>query len=156
MNLEAAVLANTAAVEALTAAVLTSIESRAAAVETLAGSAPAAAPAAARRGRPAKPVETPAAAPSVADAAPTPDEFRTAMGKFMDTKDEAVRKARREFVKSVLDHFGAKLLMEIPAENFAKVLGWSAEVLAGKTPNFSEGEDDQLGAEEEDPDDLMG
>lgn len=127
MSLEAAIAENTAAVKALTEAVLAGNEGRAAVLEAAQNAATKTKPAAAAKkaeapaAEPAAEPETPKAAEQPAAAA-QPNACQQAVIDYLGETEGAEREARSAKVKEILKKVGVAKAVEVPEDKVAPFL----------------------------------
>lgn len=158
MSLEVALNENTTALKAMTASLDAANAGRDAAVANITNAvAPKTAP---KKTADKAPDAAPAHATAVTttvDKTPagpmTVDTFRTKIGALISV-DEPEKTKRKGFLKAVNDHFGVATVVEVAPSDYAKIVGWFEDMIAGKTVNFSAGEDGQGAAAAEDDDGI--
>jgi anti-sigma factor RsiW len=158
MSLEALIAENTVALKACTAALTEANAGRAAAVESITGAvAPKASTKKVDKPAEAAPahataVTTTVARPAAAAGPMTIETFRNRLGELVTAAPEPEKAKRKTFLKAVNDHFGVATVVEVPADQYATIIGWFDDMIAGKTVNFSadEGGAPAAAAEEDD------
>ncbi len=147
-----AITANTAAQLAVAELLKVSIAGREAAVANITKAVEGDKPKSTR-----KPKDTTPAEPEkpAEPKALTVEEFMAQVAKF-NTFEKGTPEfvSHRDFMKAILAHFGIEKFVGVPADQFAKTLGWLDTFKANPKAkiNFSEGEDDSAGDEDEDDD----
>ena len=127
MSLEEALVANTAAMKELTAALKGGKVSAGSAAD-------AAIEKEAARAAGAKAGTKPAGKPAAKKV--TLDTIKERFGGYLGIEDKAERKARIANVQAIVDHFGVSKASELEEENWAEALAFLKQYEDGEEPDF--------------------